>query len=49
MLALHDAEAAREQVDVVKTFLEDDAALEDAMPLIIVIDHQYLVRLVFVH
>ena len=49
MLAFHDAKAAREQVDVVKTFLEDDTALEDAMSLIIVIDHQNLVRLVFVH
>ena len=48
VILAHDAEAAREEVHVVEALLKDDLALHNAVSLIIVVNHQNLVRLVLV-
>lgn len=49
MFFLENANAATQQVNVVKAFLEDNSALEDAVPLILVVDNEDLVRFILVN
>ena len=48
-LLLEAVQATGEKVYVVEALLEDDATLKDAMPFIVVVDDEDLVRFVFVN
>ena len=46
-LLLEAVQTAREQVDIVKAFLEYDPALQNTMSFVVVVDHKNLVGFIF--